>query len=87
MLSLLLLESKIIMIKKHAVKIVITQKLSQKIQKKVEDFFNKKHPDESIEFEYEIDNSILGGILIIDGAKYYDGTIKHQLIELRKSIK
>lgn len=75
------------MIKKHVVKIVVVQEPSTEIKTKVENFISKKHLGEKIEFDYEIDNSILGGILIIDGEKYYDGTIKHQLIQMRKDIK
>jgi F0F1-type ATP synthase delta subunit len=37
-------------------------------------------------YDYEIDSSILGGVLIIDGDKYYDGTLKSQLIKLRKAL-
>lgn len=73
--------------KKHIVKVIVSQQLSEELQHRIEAFISKKHVDESIEFDYEIDNSILGGLLIIDGAKYYDGTLKHQLIRMRKDIK
>jgi F0F1-type ATP synthase delta subunit len=72
------------MIKKHKVKVVVATELSSSLQKKVEEFISKKHDGCELVFDYEIDNSILGGLLIIDGDQYYDGTLKNQLIKLRK---
>ncbi|MBE6748280.1 MAG: hypothetical protein E7557_03515 [Ruminococcaceae bacterium] len=47
----------------------------------------KKKLGEDIEFEYKIDNSIIGGfILNLDGI-VYDNSIKTQLDRLKKHIK
>ncbi|MDR1138547.1 MAG: F0F1 ATP synthase subunit delta [Clostridiales bacterium] len=89
------------MIKKEIVRIFLARPLSKDLQMRVEKFISKRHEAKqqqvessyqldsvtNLEFEYEIDNSILGGILIIYGSKYFDATLKHQLIEMRKSLK
>ncbi|MDR3021290.1 MAG: F0F1 ATP synthase subunit delta [Clostridiales bacterium] len=75
------------MVKKHLIKIVVSQEIGSTLQKKVEAFLQKKHAGVELDFEYEVDSSILGGLLIIDGDQYYDGTLKNQLIKVRKSFK
>ena len=47
----------------------------------------KKKLGKDIEFEYKIDNSIIGGFIINLDGKVYDNSIKTQLERLKKHIK
>ncbi len=47
--------------------------------KKIEKMFSAKHPGKKPMFVYKIDKTLLGGILVIDGDKYYDGTLRSQI--------
>lgn len=47
--------------------------------KRVEKLFTSKHKGESVEFVYKIDKELLGGILVVDGDKFYDGTLRSQV--------
>lgn len=53
--------------------------LSDKERARVEKIFSEKHAGEEISFVYKIDRDILGGILVVDGDKFYDGTLRSQL--------
>lgn len=64
------------------IKVITGQEIDNLTKKKVEQVFKKKHPNEDVSFSYEIDPSILGGILVIDNGIYYDGTIKNRLVQL-----
>ena len=47
----------------------------------------KKKLGKDIDFEYKIDNSIIGGFIINLDGKVYDNSIKTQLERLKKHIK
>lgn len=47
----------------------------------------KKKLGKDIDFEYKIDNSIIGGFIINLDGKVYDNSIKTQLESLKKHIK
>ena len=47
----------------------------------------KKKLGKDIDFEYKIDNSIIGGFIINLDGKDYDNSIKTQLERLKKHIK
>lgn len=47
----------------------------------------KKKLGKDIDFEYKIDNSIIGGFIINLDGKVYDNSIKTQLVSLKKHIK
>ena len=47
--------------------------------KKTESIFTAKHKGEKVEFVYSINKDLLGGILVIDGDKFYDGTLRSQI--------
>ncbi|MCH5160607.1 MAG: F0F1 ATP synthase subunit alpha [Clostridiales bacterium] len=53
--------------------------------KKVERVFSAKHKGESVVFDYGIDEELLGGILVIDGDKFYDGTYRSQIDKIDAS--
>lgn len=48
-------------------------------KRKIQDVFSSKHRGEKIEFVYSIDKEFIGGILVVDGDKYYDGTLRSQI--------
>lgn len=55
-------------------------------QDKLKDIINKKL-DKDIIFENEIDENIIGGVLLKVGDKVFDGTIKSQLKSVEKQLK
>ena len=61
--------------------------LSAAQRKRLEKVFSAKHKGESVEFVYSIDKELIGGILVIDGDKYYDGTLRSQLERLGTHFK
>ncbi|MBD5131645.1 MAG: F0F1 ATP synthase subunit alpha [Clostridiales bacterium] len=54
--------------------------------KKIEKVFSAKHKPEKVEFVYKIDRDILGGLLVVDGEDYYDGTMRSQLGTLNSQL-
>lgn len=65
--------------------VISSVKLKKEIAERVENVFAKKY-SEPPQFEYIIDKSILGGLLIIDGDNYYDATVRGQLDSISKSL-
>ncbi|MDE7405490.1 MAG: F0F1 ATP synthase subunit alpha [Clostridiales bacterium] len=53
--------------------------LKDEQKRKIEQVFCAKHTNESVEFVYTIDKELIGGILVVDGDKYYDGTLRSQI--------
>lgn len=53
--------------------------LTQSQREKTEKVFRAKHKGEEVSFVYSIDKELIGGILVVDGDNYYDGTIRSQL--------
>lgn len=65
---------------KTAVIVVTTAApLNDADKKRVEAVFSAKHKGEQTEFVYNIDKALIGGILVVDGDKYYDGTVRSQI--------
>lgn len=69
-----------------AIRVVSSSLISAEMKKKIETTFSKKH-NEKVSFVYEIDKSLLGGLLVIDGEHYYDATIKGQLSAMKRALK
>lgn len=63
----------------HIITVTSAKPLTVAEQKKTEKIFSAKHKGKKVEFVYSIDKSLLGGILVIDGDKYYDGTVRSQI--------
>ena len=61
--------------------------LTPALIKKIEKTFSSKHKGEQVEFVYKIDKKLIGGILVVDGDKYYDGTIRSQIDKINTSFK
>ncbi len=53
---------------------------------RIEKVFSSKHKGEKIDFVYKIDKELIGGILVVDGDKYYDGTMRSQIDKIADSF-
>jgi len=69
------------------IKIITAVPLSDEHADRIEEIFAAKHPDEDVDFVYEVNPSVLGGILIMDNGLLYDGTIKNDLEKLRRKLR
>ena len=61
------------------------KKLDKATCERIEKSFSSKHREESV-FEYFVDPSLIGGILVIDGNDYYDSTIAGRLAKVRRGL-
>lgn len=68
------------------VKAVTALPMERAAQDKLKDIIRKKL-DKDIMFENEIDESIIGGVLLKVGDKVFDGTVKCQLKAVEKQLK
>ncbi|MDE7464308.1 MAG: F0F1 ATP synthase subunit alpha [Clostridiales bacterium] len=55
-------------------------------RKRIEKVFAAKHRGQKPDFVYKINKSILGGILVVDGDKFYDGTLRSQIDKFDSSF-
>lgn len=55
--------------------------------KRIEKLFSSKHKREKVRFTYKIDKQLIGGILVVDGDKYYDGTVRSQLDKIGTDLR
>ena len=67
-------------------RVLSSKPLSQESKEKIENLFRKK-VESQVEFVYEIDAGVIGGIKVIDGSIVYDGTISGKLEQLRQSLR
>ena len=69
------------------IKLTITtsMEISDEEKAKIEKVFAKKY-NEEIYPVYLIDDAIIGGIIVFDGEKVYDGSIRNQLNRLNNSL-
>ena len=63
----------------RVIEVSSTEELTAEQTAKIEKVFSSKHKGEKIEFAYKIDKQLIGGILVVDGDKYYDGTVRSQI--------
>lgn len=61
--------------------------LSAEQRGKLERVFSAKHSGADVGFDYKIDKELIGGILVVDGDKYYDGTLRSQIDKLATDFK
>ncbi|MCI9519115.1 MAG: F0F1 ATP synthase subunit delta [Clostridia bacterium] len=68
--------------------IYVTSAAELKIEsrKKIEQFFIKKHTD-AVNFVYAVDKSLIGGVLIKDGERFYDATIRGRLAIVKRNLR
>ncbi|MDE6401309.1 MAG: F0F1 ATP synthase subunit delta, partial [Clostridiales bacterium] len=71
----------------RAIEVTSATELSSAQIKKIEKVFLSKHKGENIEFVYKIDKELIGGILVVDGDKYYDGTVRSQIDKINTDFK
>lgn len=64
------------------IRVISANPLTEEQKKRVRKVFDKKHAGKQAEYSFEIDEAVLGGLLIIDGDKYYDGTVLGQMSKL-----
>ena len=56
--------------------------LSDEQKRRIQKVFCAKHPKDNVEFVYTIDKELIGGVLVVDGDKYYDGTLRSQIDDI-----
>lgn len=69
----------------RTIKVLSACEIESVSKEKIEKFFRSKCSDE-IRFVYEIDKSLIGGILAIDGEHYYDASVKGQLALIKRNF-
>lgn len=61
--------------------VIVARPIEEEDKRKVESFLTAKYGDHSA--VYHVDDSLLGGIVIFDGEKVYDGSLKNKLRSLK----
>lgn len=67
-------------------RVLSSKPLADDSKRQIENLFKKKIGEDA-EFAYEIDESLLGGIKVIDGSVVYDGSLAGKLQQLKQSLK
>ncbi len=67
------------------VSVISAKPLSDKDKVRIEKIFGRKH-GESVVFDYSVDASLIGGLLIIDGNDYYDSTVSGRLAKMKRGL-
>ena len=70
----------------NVIKVFSSGALESDMKRKVEKSFRGNH-DEPVEFVYDVDPTLIGGILVIDGDKYYDASVRGQLAVIKRNLK
>ena len=70
----------------NAIKVISSDVRDADMKRKVEKSFRNKH-EETVQFVYDVDPSLIGGILVIDGDKYYDASVRGQLAVIKRNLK
>ncbi len=65
------------------IRVLSAKTLDNASKKKIETAFSEKHNGKA-EFSYEIDTSLIGGVLIVDGDDFYDATVKGRLNDFKR---
>ncbi|PLX27813.1 ATP synthase F1 subunit delta [Candidatus Parcubacteria bacterium] len=68
------------------IEVTSAKELNKASEKKIKDFSIKKLGSENIEIKKNIDKNILGGVIIKDGDKVYDGSVRTRLYELKNRL-
>ncbi|MCH5350469.1 MAG: F0F1 ATP synthase subunit alpha [Clostridiales bacterium] len=61
------------------ISVVSAAEVSKEQKARIERLFSSKHKGETVEFEYSIDKRVIGGLLVVDGDEFYDGTLRSQI--------
>ena len=70
----------------NTIRVLSSEQLSQDQIKNIENLFTKKFGCD-VEFVYEIDKSLIGGIKVEAGSVVYDGSVAGKLQQIRQSLK
>ena len=64
------------------IQVISAAPLTDDERAKIEKRFSVKHPGQKPVFSYSVDQSLLGGLLVIDGDDFYDASLKRQMTRL-----
>lgn len=67
------------------VSVISATPLSDDDRARIEKSFGRKHNGD-VTFVYEVDSTLLGGLLIIDGNDFYDATIAGRLAKVKRNL-
>lgn len=73
--------------KERKIKLTVTsaRPLTEEQKEKVEAVFSKKY-DCPLEANYLVDDSLIGGLMVFDGATIYDGTVKSKINQIKEKL-
>lgn len=69
----------------NRIEVLTSESIDSNDKKKIEKLFSEKYGDD-YEVYYEVNQEIIGGIIIKDGDRIYDGSIKSQLKKIKRSL-
>lgn len=67
------------------VSVFSVKELDDYTKARIEKIFSEKH-DGKVVFDYEIEPTLIGGLLIIDGNDYYDSTVAGKLSKVKRAL-
>ena len=65
--------------------VTTAKEITEKDLKKITQYLDKKYGEYSV--NYVVEDELVGGIIIFDGEKIYDGSIRGQLISVMNKLK
>lgn len=68
--------------KELTIKIIVAQLTSDQQLQEIADKYKKMYKADSIKYEVEIDEELLGGVKVVVGNTVYDGSVKTQLKQM-----
>lgn len=69
----------------NRIEVLTSESIDSNDKKKIEKLFSEKYGDD-YEVYYKVNQEIIGGIIIKDGDRIYDGSIKSQLKKIKRSL-
>lgn len=69
----------------NRIEVLTSESIDSNDKKKIEKLFSEKYGDD-YEVHYKVNQEIIGGIIIKDGDRIYDGSVKSQLKKIKRSL-
>ena len=69
----------------RSITVTTAKEITEKDLKKITQYLDKKYGDYSV--KYVVEDELVGGIIIFDGEKIYDGSIRGQLTRILNKTK
>ena len=69
----------------RSITVTTAKEITEKDLKKITQYLDKKYGDYSV--KYVVEDELVGGIIIFDGEKIYDGSIRGQLTKIMNKTK